>query len=174
VNGQDELVFVLKCQLDENKTLCERVIPKQILYHIIDIYEKSSKGSRVGVMNHLLYDFEASKRLSSSFLPNETIQQTVVEKNEALASRQNYLLDNKENVGFLYFRPTSFHHFFLKKYISYLPNEPFLIGYLIQKWEVPWAKLFPLRLLLRLGEEFDCKFMNKYYKSAFSVHALCI
>ncbi|KAJ0057580.1 hypothetical protein NL108_009357, partial [Boleophthalmus pectinirostris] len=35
-----------------------------------------------------------------------------------------------------------------------LPPEPFLFGLLIQKLEVPWAKVFPLRLLLRLGSEF--------------------
>ncbi|XP_068608778.1 zinc finger FYVE domain-containing protein 16 [Brachionichthys hirsutus] len=36
-----------------------------------------------------------------------------------------------------------------------LPPQPFLFGVLIQKLEVPWAKVFPLRLLLRLGAEYD-------------------
>ncbi|XP_041825314.1 zinc finger FYVE domain-containing protein 16 isoform X2 [Melanotaenia boesemani] len=36
-----------------------------------------------------------------------------------------------------------------------LPPQPFLFGFLIQKLEVPWAKVFPLRLLLRLGAEYD-------------------
>ncbi|XP_059213699.1 zinc finger FYVE domain-containing protein 16 isoform X2 [Centropristis striata] len=34
-----------------------------------------------------------------------------------------------------------------------LPSHPFLFGLLVQKLEVPWAKVFPLRLLLRLGAE---------------------
>ncbi|XP_026212009.1 zinc finger FYVE domain-containing protein 16 isoform X1 [Anabas testudineus] len=36
-----------------------------------------------------------------------------------------------------------------------LPSQPFLFGLLIQKLEVPWAKVFPLRLLLRLGAEYS-------------------
>ncbi|GLD56788.1 zinc finger FYVE domain-containing protein 16-like isoform X2 [Lates japonicus] len=35
------------------------------------------------------------------------------------------------------------------------PPQPFLFGLLIQKLEVPWAKVFPLRLLLRLGAEYS-------------------
>lgn len=35
-----------------------------------------------------------------------------------------------------------------------LPEPPFLFGILLQKWEIAWAKVFPLRLLLRLGAEF--------------------
>ncbi|AWP00743.1 putative zinc finger FYVE domain-containing protein 16 [Scophthalmus maximus] len=36
-----------------------------------------------------------------------------------------------------------------------LPPQPFLFGLLIQKLEVPWAKVFPLRLLLRLGAKYS-------------------
>ncbi|CAB1438244.1 unnamed protein product [Pleuronectes platessa] len=36
-----------------------------------------------------------------------------------------------------------------------LPSQPFLFGLLIQKLEVPWAKVFPLRLLLRLGAKYS-------------------
>ncbi|XP_037609674.1 zinc finger FYVE domain-containing protein 16 isoform X2 [Sebastes umbrosus] len=36
-----------------------------------------------------------------------------------------------------------------------LPSQPFLFGLLVQKLEVPWAKVFPLRLLLRLGAEYS-------------------
>ncbi|XP_023276971.1 zinc finger FYVE domain-containing protein 16-like [Seriola lalandi dorsalis] len=36
-----------------------------------------------------------------------------------------------------------------------LPSQPFLFGLLIQKLEVPWAKVFPLRLLLRLGAQYS-------------------
>lgn len=36
-----------------------------------------------------------------------------------------------------------------------LPPPPFMFGLLVQKLEVPWAKVFPLRLLLRLGAEYN-------------------
>ena len=35
-----------------------------------------------------------------------------------------------------------------------LPSSPYLVGILLNRWEIPWAKVFPLRLLLRLGAEF--------------------
>ena len=35
-----------------------------------------------------------------------------------------------------------------------LPSPPYLVGILLNRWEIPWAKVFPLRLLLRLGAEF--------------------
>lgn len=36
-----------------------------------------------------------------------------------------------------------------------IPSSPFLFGILIQKLEVPWAKVFPIRLMLRLGAEYN-------------------
>jgi len=35
-----------------------------------------------------------------------------------------------------------------------LPPPPCLFGVLIMRWEIPWARVFPLRLMLRLGAEF--------------------
>lgn len=35
-----------------------------------------------------------------------------------------------------------------------VPEPPFLIGILIHTSELPWARVFPLRLMLRLGAEF--------------------
>lgn len=35
-----------------------------------------------------------------------------------------------------------------------LPKRPFLVALLLQRWEVPWSKVFPMRLLLRLGYEY--------------------
>ncbi|XP_070502635.1 zinc finger FYVE domain-containing protein 9 isoform X2 [Chironomus tepperi] len=48
--------------------------------------------------------------------------------------------------GFLYIRPT-----FQCLQSLTLPESPYLIGLLVHKWEVPWMRLFPLRLILRLG-----------------------
>ncbi|XP_049603217.1 zinc finger FYVE domain-containing protein 9 isoform X2 [Syngnathus scovelli] len=58
-------------------------------------------------------------------------------------------LGSREHGGFLYVNPT-----FQSLQDLLLPNPPFLFGILIQKWETPWAKVFPIRLMLRLGAEY--------------------
>uniref|UniRef100_A0A3P8ZAP5 FYVE-type domain-containing protein n=1 Tax=Esox lucius TaxID=8010 RepID=A0A3P8ZAP5_ESOLU len=57
-------------------------------------------------------------------------------------------LGSNEHGGMLFFSPT-----FQPLEGLCLPPQPFLCGLLIQRLEVPWAKVFPLRLLLRLGAE---------------------
>lgn len=59
-------------------------------------------------------------------------------------------LGSKEHAGMLFFSPTCQPLDGLT-----LPPRHFLFGLLIQKLEVPWAKVFPLRLLLRLGAEYS-------------------
>ncbi|KAM9841507.1 zinc finger FYVE domain-containing protein 16 [Aulostomus maculatus] len=59
-------------------------------------------------------------------------------------------LGSKDHAGMLFFSPTCQPLEGLA-----LPPQPFLCGLLIQKLEVPWAKVFPLRLLLRLGAEYS-------------------
>lgn len=61
-------------------------------------------------------------------------------------------LGSKEHGGFLYIRAT-----FQCLQLIRVPADPFLIGILIHRWEMPWAKIFPLRLMLRLGA------MYRYY-----------
>ncbi|XP_043370880.1 zinc finger FYVE domain-containing protein 16 isoform X2 [Dermochelys coriacea] len=58
-------------------------------------------------------------------------------------------LGSKDHGGFLFVVPT-----FQKLDSLLLPNNPFLCGILIQKLEIPWAKVFPIRLMLRLGAEY--------------------
>ncbi|XP_028986588.1 zinc finger FYVE domain-containing protein 9 isoform X2 [Betta splendens] len=58
-------------------------------------------------------------------------------------------LGSKEHGGFLYISPS-----FQSLQDLMLPNPPYLFGILIQKWEAPWAKVFPIRLMLRLGAEY--------------------
>ncbi|XP_037925366.1 LOW QUALITY PROTEIN: zinc finger FYVE domain-containing protein 9 [Hermetia illucens] len=65
-----------------------------------------------------------------------------------------YFLGSRDHGGFLYIRPT-----FQCLLELCLPDAPFLIGILIHKWEIPWARVFPLRLMLRLGAQF------RYYPS---------
>lgn len=58
-------------------------------------------------------------------------------------------LGSKDHAGMLFFAPSCQDLLGLS-----LPPQPFLFGLLVQKLEVPWAKVFPLRLLLRLGSEY--------------------
>ncbi|XP_037386710.1 zinc finger FYVE domain-containing protein 16 [Talpa occidentalis] len=58
-------------------------------------------------------------------------------------------LNSKDHGGFLFITPT-----FQKLDDLPLPSNPFLCGILIQKLEIPWAKVFPMRLMLRLGAEY--------------------
>ncbi|XP_059949084.1 zinc finger FYVE domain-containing protein 16 isoform X2 [Mesoplodon densirostris] len=58
-------------------------------------------------------------------------------------------LSSKDHGGFLFITPT-----FQKLDDILLPSNPFLCGILIQKLEIPWAKVFPMRLMLRLGAEY--------------------
>ncbi|XP_049460380.1 zinc finger FYVE domain-containing protein 16 [Epinephelus fuscoguttatus] len=62
----------------------------------------------------------------------------------------NSFLGSKDHAGMLFFSPTCQPLDGLT-----LPPQPFLFGLLVQKLEVPWAKVFPLRLLLRLGAEYS-------------------
>ncbi|XP_055497730.1 zinc finger FYVE domain-containing protein 9-like [Leucoraja erinacea] len=58
-------------------------------------------------------------------------------------------LGSREHGGFLYVTST-----FQSLQDVVLPNAPYLFAILIQKWETPWAKVFPIRLMLRLGAEY--------------------
>ncbi|XP_018120385.1 zinc finger FYVE domain-containing protein 16 isoform X2 [Xenopus laevis] len=71
-------------------------------------------------------------------------------------------LSSKDHGGFLFFAPT-----FQDLTGLPLPNSPFLCGVIIQKMEVPWAKVFPIRLMLRLGTEFSvypCPLMSRRHR----------
>uniref|UniRef100_A0A8C5D696 Zinc finger FYVE domain-containing protein 9-like n=1 Tax=Gouania willdenowi TaxID=441366 RepID=A0A8C5D696_GOUWI len=58
-------------------------------------------------------------------------------------------LGSDEHAGFLYVRAT------LQSLQGLpLPNQPYLFGLLVHRAELAWAKVFPLRLMLRLGAEY--------------------
>ncbi|NXJ85859.1 ZFY16 protein, partial [Trogon melanurus] len=67
---------------------------------------------------------------------------------ENITFTENFL-GSKEHGGFLFVSPTS-----QKLDDQILPDNPFLCGILIHKLEIPWAKVFPIRLMLRLGAEY--------------------
>ncbi|XP_078420535.1 zinc finger FYVE domain-containing protein 16-like isoform X2 [Cetorhinus maximus] len=73
-------------------------------------------------------------------------------------------LGSKDHGGFLFVTPT-----FQALADILLPTSPFLFGVLIQKLEVPWAKVFPIRLMLRLGAEYNvypCPLMSVRFRKA--------
>ncbi|XP_020295778.1 uncharacterized protein LOC109860825 [Pseudomyrmex gracilis] len=74
------------------------------------------------------------------------------------------LLGSREHKGFLFIRQTLQ---CLQKII--LPPAPFLIALLVHRWETPWAKVFPLRLVLRLGAEYryyPCPLVSVRFRDA--------
>ncbi|KAK0183206.1 hypothetical protein PV327_001270 [Microctonus hyperodae] len=74
------------------------------------------------------------------------------------------LLGSREHAGFLFIRQT---FQCLQKII--LPPSPFLVGLLVHRWETPWAKVFPLRLVLRLGAEYryyPCPLVSVRFRDA--------
>lgn len=77
----------------------------------------------------------------------------VTELSFSMPKHLNFL-GSREHGGFLYIRST-----FQCLLDVDVPAAPFLIGVLIHRWEVPWAKIFPLRLMLRLGAQY------RYYPS---------
>ncbi|OPJ82145.1 zinc finger FYVE domain-containing protein 16 [Patagioenas fasciata monilis] len=72
----------------------------------------------------------------------------LIKNMENITFTENFL-GNKEHGGFLFVSPT-----FQKLDHQTLPDKPFLCGILIHKLEIPWAKVFPIRLMLRLGAEY--------------------
>lgn len=79
--------------------------------------------------------------------------QTITELGYSIPRQANFL-GSKEHGGFIFIRPT-----FQCLQCVTIPESPYLIGILIHRWEVPWAKIFPLRLILRLGA------LYRYYPS---------
>ncbi|KAH8348700.1 hypothetical protein KR084_009944 [Drosophila pseudotakahashii] len=63
--------------------------------------------------------------------------------------RSSSFLGSREHGGFIFIRPT---YQCLQGVI--VPDNPYLVGVLIHRHEVPWAKVLPLRLILRLGAQY--------------------
>lgn len=135
--GQKELVFLLECLPDE------KVLPKDLFSLYLNIYQEAQKGRRTradGLVPTVKPGaFRMVLLVSGKFLEeldNVTFTST--------------FLGSKDHAGMLFFSPSCQPLDGLT-----LPSQPFLFGLLIQKLEVPWAKVFPLRLLLRLGLEYS-------------------
>jgi MAD (mothers against decapentaplegic) interacting protein len=135
--GQDEIVILLVKNPEED------VPPRDIFEHLQLLYELAGRGGQVYEMGYTV-----------------------------ILSGANFL-GSTDFGGFLYFRHTfqvrSFNvhlSWMILEMVFFqcldgldLPKEPYLFGVLTTKWEMPWARVFPLRLLLRLGAE------SRYYPS---------
>lgn len=73
---------------------------------------------------------------------------TVTELGLSIHPTTNFL-DSRNHAGFIFVRPT-----FQCLQNVIVPKEPYLVGVLVHRWETPWARIFPLRLVLRLGAEY--------------------
>ncbi|XP_051176882.1 zinc finger FYVE domain-containing protein 9 isoform X3 [Leptopilina boulardi] len=88
---------------------------------------------------------------------------TITENGVSIHQNGN-LLGSREHAGFLFIRQTLQ---CLQKIV--LPPSPFLVGLLVHRWETPWAKVFPLRLVLRLGAEYryyPCPLVSVRFREA--------
>ncbi|XP_015183485.1 PREDICTED: zinc finger FYVE domain-containing protein 9 isoform X2 [Polistes dominula] len=89
---------------------------------------------------------------------------TMTELSVSIHQGGGNLLGSREHAGFLFIRQTLQ---CLQKIV--LPPSPFLVGLLIHRWETPWAKVFPLRLVLRLGAEYryyPCPLVSVRFRDA--------
>lgn len=109
------------------------------------------------IVHHpLLYHFSYITHLcliSPPFSPSSHPKGNVLSHLSHSFFTQSFL-GSKEHGGFLYITPS-----FQSLQDLLLPNPPYLFGILIQKWETPWAKVFPIRLMLRLGAEYRCELL---------------
>ncbi|KAK6639918.1 hypothetical protein RUM43_008195 [Polyplax serrata] len=87
--------------------------------------------------------------LQFHYIYQEAARGTTVNELGYWCVKESTFLDSKQHGGFLFIRPT----FQCLNRIE-LPPPPYLVGILIQRSEVPWARVFPFRLMLRLGAEF--------------------
>ncbi|XP_046401258.1 zinc finger FYVE domain-containing protein 9 isoform X2 [Ischnura elegans] len=96
----------------------------------------SDKGPPRDIFRHLsaLYE-QASKGNTVTELGHSTVQGS--------------FLGSHSHGGFLYIRAT----FQCLRRLP-LPPPPYLFGLLLHRMETPWAKVFPIRVMLRLGAEF--------------------
>ena len=129
--AQDELVFIF----DENINSANDII-SDLLIHIHQIYLDATKGKSFKEIFSFMI-----KLFQGSFIRHLGI---------SLSSNSSSFLGSSTTAGFLYISdPTPSYNLF--------PDAPYLFGILIHRSELPTAQCFPLRILLRLGYEYQSK-----------------
>uniref|UniRef100_A0A671TQM0 Zinc finger, FYVE domain containing 16 n=1 Tax=Sparus aurata TaxID=8175 RepID=A0A671TQM0_SPAAU len=137
--GEDEAGDVL---VEESPAPCQ----------ILHLLEEGGPRPLTFVLNaNLLINVKLKKKLfqKTSSQSRCSVSGKFLEELDNVTFTSSFL-GSKDHAGMLFFSPTCQPLDGLT-----LPPQPFLFGLLIQKLEVPWAKVFPLRLLLRLGAEYS-------------------
>lgn len=124
--AQDELIFIF----NENLPNPNEII-SALLIHIHQIYLDATKGKTT-----IDISIRINEISSGSFVRHFGISLT------------SSFLNSSNTAGFLYVSDlTSVNEFY--------PDAPYLFGILIDHLELPTAQCFPMRLLLRLGYEYQ-------------------
>ncbi|XP_065314015.1 zinc finger FYVE domain-containing protein 9-like isoform X2 [Gordionus sp. m RMFG-2023] len=149
----EQTIYNDKCNMDVLENV--KYLISDFGFQMYNIYVNAIKGKGVNTLDFVPF---------IKFSPKQTPTQSSSKSSEI---SNNYtklkLSDNSSHSGLLFFEPTKCHclsnlpfktnHFCDNK--NYNNNvSPCLIALLIHKWETPWAKLLPLRLLFRLGFEY--------------------
>lgn len=121
--GQDEIVVLL-----ETDAATEPHLPKDVLHHLNAVYLAAADGRSDACIGELGFSMAGMEMAATA------------------TATDGGFLGHREHGGFLYVRPT----FQCLQTIA-VPAMPFYIAVLVHRWEVPWARIFPLRLMLRLG-----------------------
>lgn len=161
--NQAEIVYVLECLPDEKE------VPRDIFTHLNSVYEEASRGLFLYSRGDQHSDITSLTLHSLVSSRQPCVQSRPCDIHPALLGQPRPRRIPLYGAHF----PGEYPHqaFGASPHLTcgmfssgiqcqqklILPTPPYIFGVLLQKWEIPWAKVFPLRLMLRLGAEFRCK-----------------
>ncbi|CAF0781505.1 unnamed protein product [Adineta ricciae] len=124
-----------RCWIFSTRGLC--TIAQDELIFIFDDNLTDANELISDILNHIHQIYEDATR--GSFVRHLGL---------SLSSKSSTFLTSSTTAGFLYFADSTVSY-------SLFPDAPYLFGILIDRLELPTAQCFPLRLLLRLGYEYQ-------------------
>lgn len=153
--GQDEIVVLLETTAGAGSSLLDQRLPRDIFVHLNEVYRAADKGTTVGELGFTMIGGGGGGGAAGDAADTDSCSSTEAQPSHSpprstqpiSSYQQQPFLGHKEHGGFLYVRAT----FQCLQSLIVPADQPFLVAILIHRWEVPWAKIFPLRLLLRLG-----------------------
>lgn len=129
-----------RCWIFSTRGLC--TVAQDELIFIFDDNLNNANELISDILNHIHQIYEDATR--GSFVRHLGL---------SLSSKSSTFLTSSTTAGFLYFADSSVSY-------SLFPDAPYLFGILIDRLELPTAQCFPLRLLLRLGYEYQSRKIN--------------
>uniref|UniRef100_A0A8D0L1S8 Zinc finger FYVE domain-containing protein n=1 Tax=Sphenodon punctatus TaxID=8508 RepID=A0A8D0L1S8_SPHPU len=147
--GPNPLTFILNANLLVNVKLLSYCSEK-CWYFSTNGLHGLGQAEIIILLLHLPNEDIIPKEIFTLFVNiyKDAMKGKLIENFENITFTESFL-GSKDHGGFLFVKPT-----YQKLDDLLLPNNPFLCGILIQKLEIPWAKVFPIRLMLRLGAEY--------------------